>query len=281
MASDLENKIINQIEYYFGDFNLSRDKFLQGEIAKDDGWVELTTLLTFGRLASYTTDKQVIVDALKKAENKIVVVSEDENKVRRNPEKPLPEVNENYRKDVMERTAYAKGFPLDESLDNIMKYFADNHGNYESCIKRTYLDRATKEQPKLEFAKGIILHFTGISEDIILTREEIKNKITEINTNEPSFIDYRKGDKEGYVRMSKENEAEEFCKKLTEGVMEVGDAKLQMRFLEGDEETEYLKKTTEIMQKKRQFLKKGGKRGNKRYHGNDNGEAPKNKKVKV
>ena len=39
--SDLESKIIRQIEYYFGDHNLSRDKFLQEEIMKDEGWIPL------------------------------------------------------------------------------------------------------------------------------------------------------------------------------------------------------------------------------------------------
>ncbi|KAK4880242.1 hypothetical protein RN001_008388 [Aquatica leii] len=344
MASDLEKKIINQIEYYFSDFNLSRDKFLQGEIVKDNGWVELTTLLKFERLASYTTDKEVIVDALKKSENNVVVVNDDGTKVRRSPDKPLPEFNEEYKKAIVDRTAYAKGFPLDESLDNILKFISENHGIYESCIKRTYLDKATKErkfkgscfivfkslddckkfvdaesvkyndmelirkfqsnyleekkqefhdrknnkkklkeainEPKLTFSKGIIIHFSGIPDNVVLTREEIKEKITEINENEPSYIDYNKGDLEGWVRMAKESEASEFHKKLTDGVMEVGDVKLQVRVLEEEEEEKYLTKTKEVMHKKRQFLKKG-RRGNKRHHGNCSEGGHKNKKAKV
>jgi lupus La protein len=35
----LEQKIIRQIEYYFGDLNLMRDKFLQGLIREDDGCI--------------------------------------------------------------------------------------------------------------------------------------------------------------------------------------------------------------------------------------------------
>ena len=39
-------KVIRQVEYYFGDSNLQRDKFLQDEIAKDpEGWVSLETML--------------------------------------------------------------------------------------------------------------------------------------------------------------------------------------------------------------------------------------------
>ena len=33
----LNDKIIKQVEYYFGDINLSKDKFMQEEIQKDAG----------------------------------------------------------------------------------------------------------------------------------------------------------------------------------------------------------------------------------------------------
>ncbi len=35
--TNLNAKIIKQIEYYFGDINLSKDKFMQEEIQKDSG----------------------------------------------------------------------------------------------------------------------------------------------------------------------------------------------------------------------------------------------------
>ena len=39
-------KVIRQVEYYFGDSNLSRDKFLQDEIKKNEGgWIPLETML--------------------------------------------------------------------------------------------------------------------------------------------------------------------------------------------------------------------------------------------
>jgi len=46
VAAPDNKKVIRQVEYYFGDSNLSRDKFLQDEIRKDEqGWVPLTTML--------------------------------------------------------------------------------------------------------------------------------------------------------------------------------------------------------------------------------------------
>ena len=35
---------LSQVEYYFGDFNLPRDKFLQAETKTDEGWVSNTRL---------------------------------------------------------------------------------------------------------------------------------------------------------------------------------------------------------------------------------------------
>ena len=47
--SGLDGKIIRQVEYYFGDLNLSKDKFMQEEIQKEEGckWLLLYSFLTF------------------------------------------------------------------------------------------------------------------------------------------------------------------------------------------------------------------------------------------
>lgn len=104
MTSQLEEKIIRQIEYYFGDINLPKDKFLQEKIKEDDGWVTLETLLTFNRLATLSKDPEVIANAVEKSENNIVEVSEDKKKVRRHPENPVPELDDERRKQLMDRT---------------------------------------------------------------------------------------------------------------------------------------------------------------------------------
>ncbi|XP_073827187.1 la autoantigen-like [Musca autumnalis] len=143
-SSDLEKKIMRQVEYYFGDANLNRDKFLQDQIAKDtDGWVPITVLLTFKRLASLSSDANVIAEACVKSDEGLVEVSEDKSKIRRHPERPLPEHNEERRKDIMSRTAYAKGFPLDSTMDLLLDYFA----GFEKVVHinmRKYLDKPTK-----------------------------------------------------------------------------------------------------------------------------------------
>lgn len=62
------------LQYYFGDFNIIRDKFLKQEIGKDNGWVPLPTLLRFNRLAALTKDVDVILSAFKENPSELVEV---------------------------------------------------------------------------------------------------------------------------------------------------------------------------------------------------------------
>lgn len=142
--TDLESSIIRQMEFYFDDLNLIRDKFLQEQIKLDEGWVPLDVLTRFNRLAKLTTDTDVIADAVSKSESGLLVVSEDKKKVRRNPEMPLPEMNEEVRKEIVARTLYVKGFPLDAAIDDIIKFM--NPYEVKKVTMRWYLDKKTHKK---------------------------------------------------------------------------------------------------------------------------------------
>ncbi|KAJ8968577.1 hypothetical protein NQ314_002242 [Rhamnusium bicolor] len=259
MASDLEHKIIRQIEYYFGDVNLPRDKFLQEKIKEDEGWVTLEVLLTFKRLANLSSDPEIIVSAVEKSENKLVEVSEDRKKFRRNPEQPIPELDDERRKELMTRTESGRVIILlirKKEIEERKKSKKEKKANVEE-----------KPEKKLEFPKGAILHFTGLEEGQTLTREEVKEKIKEVGEIEVSFVDFHKGDLEGYARFPEENNAIEFLKKITDGELEVDKFKLKVRVLEGEEEEEYLKKTSEAVIELRKKQKQSG-RNNRRRKGN-------------
>uniref|UniRef100_A0A1E1XIE4 Putative receptor-mediated endocytosis n=1 Tax=Amblyomma aureolatum TaxID=187763 RepID=A0A1E1XIE4_9ACAR len=128
-VSALDAKIIKQVEYYFGDFNLPRDKFLQGKVKEDDGWVTIETLLTFNRLKSLTTEENVVAEALKKSANQLLEVSSDGKKIRRSPTKPLPD-GDKERQKLDELTVYAKGFPPTTTIDELLEFF----GQFGQCI---------------------------------------------------------------------------------------------------------------------------------------------------
>lgn len=46
------------------------------------------------------------MEALRKSKTEFIEVSENEDKIRRNPNKPLPEVTEQYRNEVKNRSVY-------------------------------------------------------------------------------------------------------------------------------------------------------------------------------
>ncbi|XP_066521901.1 lupus La protein [Hoplias malabaricus] len=134
-VSPLEKKVADQIEYYFGDHNLPRDKFLKEQMQLDDGWVTLETMLKFNRLKSLTLDAAVVVKSLQKSKTGLLEISEDQTKIRRLPSKPLPEHNEEYRDALKHKSVYMKGFPLSTTLDEIKDWLADK-GSVENIQMR-------------------------------------------------------------------------------------------------------------------------------------------------
>ncbi|XP_060723426.1 lupus La protein [Tachysurus vachellii] len=133
--SPLEKKVAEQIEYYFGDHNLPRDRFLKEQIQLDDGWVTLETMLKFNRLKNLTSDAAVIVESLRKSKTGLLEISEDQTKIRRSLSKPLPEYTDEYKDALKHKSIYMKGFPLDTTLDEIKDWLADK-GHVENIQMR-------------------------------------------------------------------------------------------------------------------------------------------------
>jgi len=165
MVADGENvdpvakKIIRQVEYYFGDFNLPRDKFLQEETKSDNGWVTMETMLKFKRLSDLSKDEKVIVEALKQSKAGLLEVSEDGSKIRRDPAIPLPENTEESRKLLEARTAYAKGFNKESStLDELIEYYNESNPDVVSIQMRNYCEKKGKEKV-WKFKGSIFLTF--------------------------------------------------------------------------------------------------------------------------
>ncbi|XP_049871488.1 la protein homolog [Pectinophora gossypiella] len=346
--TELESAIIRQVEYYFGDMNLGRDKYLREQVNLDDGWVPLDILIKFNRLAKLSTDTEVIAKALNKSTSGLLEVSEDLKKVRRSAEMPLPEMNEERRKELLSRTIYAKGFAKDAQLDDLLKFF-NEQGEVENLIMRRYLDRATKNRlfkgsvfvtfktkeeaekfidkkdikygetellilwqedylkkkhdeyaekkeqrekkikekeatakqeakDELKLPTGTVFHFS--ENDDTMKREHVKEALAPFGA-EVAYIDFKQGDKEGWVRYSKENQAVEVNKKLTDGKLKIGETEVVFKLLEGEEEKAYLDKTVEEMVKRRKNQKTysknrnfKGKQGGRKRKQDHHGDAP-------
>ncbi|CAN7944137.1 unnamed protein product, partial [Ixodes hexagonus] len=116
------------LQYYFGDFNLPRDKFLREKVKLDEGWVPIETLLTFNRLRSLTEEESKVADAVH--QSSLLEVSTDGKKVRRSPDKPLPESSTERQQKLGELTVYAKGFPTTATIDDLLEFF----GQFGRCL---------------------------------------------------------------------------------------------------------------------------------------------------
>ncbi len=139
-SPELEKQIIRQIEYYFSDVNMIRDKFLKNEVVKDDGWIPLSVLTTFKRLQSLTTDFKTIMNSLKKSLSGILQLNETENKIRRHPDRPLPNSQAELELTLRNRTVYVRGFPTtaDVTLDKLLDFF-ENYGSTDNIqMKKNY-----------------------------------------------------------------------------------------------------------------------------------------------
>ena len=111
----MAEKIKDQVEFYFSESNLRKDKFLQTKIKADkEGWVGIDVLLTFNKLKSLTTEAKVVVDALKGSD--LCEVNDDGDKLRRSADLPPDDTSK-------ERTLYVKGYPVDDADVTI-----DSHG---------------------------------------------------------------------------------------------------------------------------------------------------------
>ncbi|CAI5656104.1 unnamed protein product [Oreochromis niloticus] len=185
--SPLEAKVARQIEYYFGDHNLPRDRFLKEQLQVDDGWVTLETMLKFNRLKSLTTDSSVLIAALEKSKTGLLEISEDKTKIRRSPSKPLPEQNDEYKDALKHKSVYMKGFPLETSLDEIQDWL-NGKGSVENIQMRRNLQRQFKgsvficfdtEESAKQFLERTDIKSFKDNEMLVLSREAYHAKKAE------------------------------------------------------------------------------------------------------
>jgi lupus La protein len=115
--------IKQQVEFYFSESNLRKDKFLISAIESNEKkFVPIATLLTFNKLKALTTVISEVSEALVGSD--LVEVSEDGLNVRRASDLPESDTSR-------ARTLYVKGYPLEDTSITIESVCAEfkHHGN--------------------------------------------------------------------------------------------------------------------------------------------------------
>ena len=94
MDEKIKNDIKNQIEYYLSDKNLKGDQFFNDLISKDkNGYLDLEYILQCNLIKKNNWTKDQILESLKN--NEKIEINENQTKIRRKDNKPLPPLDEN------------------------------------------------------------------------------------------------------------------------------------------------------------------------------------------
>ncbi|XP_049577363.1 uncharacterized protein [Syngnathus scovelli] len=110
-------EVKKQVEFWFGDVNLHKDRFLRKLIDEsDDGYVDLSVVAGFNRMKKLTSDTKLIARALKNSS--VLEVNLEGDKVRR--QLPIGDVPP----DVDSRTVYVELLPKDVTHSWIEKVFS-------------------------------------------------------------------------------------------------------------------------------------------------------------
>ncbi|XP_049868028.1 la-related protein 7 [Pectinophora gossypiella] len=109
----LYENIMKQMEFYFSDANLTKDRFL-GDLVKSDPYVPLDVFLKFNKIRSMTQDVNDIAKAMK--HSTILELSEDKSKVRRKT--PV----QAYDADL--RTVYVESIPVTATREWLQRVFS-------------------------------------------------------------------------------------------------------------------------------------------------------------
>uniref|UniRef100_A0A665XF28 La-related protein 7 n=1 Tax=Echeneis naucrates TaxID=173247 RepID=A0A665XF28_ECHNA len=115
-VKQLLGDVKKQVEFWFGDVNLHKDRFLRKIIDEsDNGYVDISVLASFNRMKKLTTDTKLIARALKNSS--VVEVNLEGNKVRR--QHPIGDIPN----DTDNRTVYVELLPKDVTHSWIERVF--------------------------------------------------------------------------------------------------------------------------------------------------------------
>lgn len=107
------NDIRKQIEFYFSDANLSKNRYMKTLLDKSE-YVLLTVLMTFNRLKEMGATQEEVVKSLSKST--MIEVSPDEQSIRRTTEIKI-------REDADDYTIYIEQIPLSYTIKTLKELF--------------------------------------------------------------------------------------------------------------------------------------------------------------
>ncbi|XP_009663715.2 la-related protein 7 [Struthio camelus] len=199
--------IAKQVDFWFGDVNLHKDRFLREQIEKSrDGYVDISLLVSFNKMKKLTTDGKLIARAVKSSS--VVELDLEGTRIRRR--QPLGEQP----KDVDSRTVYVELLPKNVNHSWIERVFGKCGNVVYISIPRykssgdpkgfAFVEFETKEQ-----ADKAIEFLNNPPEEAPrkpgIFPKTVKNKpIPALNTSNSSVVEEKKKKKKKKSKMKKE-----------------------------------------------------------------------------
>lgn len=145
-VKQLLSDVQKQVEFWFGDVNLHKDRFLKKLIDEShDGYVDISVLTTFSRMQKLTTDTKLIARALRNST--LVETNLEGTKIRRQVPIGSPP------RDVDNRTVYVELLPKDVTHSWIERVFSKCGNVVYVSIPRYSTSRDSKGFAFVEFEK--------------------------------------------------------------------------------------------------------------------------------
>ncbi|XP_075716645.1 la-related protein 7 [Rhinoderma darwinii] len=216
--------IAKQVDFWFGDVNLHKDRFMKEQIEKSrDGYIDISLLASFNKMKKLTTDPKLIARALKNSS--VVEINLDSTKVRRRL--PLGEKPQ----DVDARTVYAELLPKNVTHSWIERVFGKCGNVVYISIPRYKATGDTKGFAFIEFetqeqaAKAIELLNNPPEEaprKVGIFPKTVKNKpIPELSAEETHELEEKKKKRRKNSKSKKESDETAEDESNDQSVMEL------------------------------------------------------------
>ena len=141
LDEDSKTRLREQLEFYFGDSNLSLDKFINDNLDKK-GFFPVEYLLKFQKVREFTTNLYDVTEAIVNSDK--LQLSDNKNGVKRHPSLGDPPTKQ----DIYGRTIFAKGFHPRMRLNHIRRFWEIQAGDSSKVLSTRLI--------KQKFAVGLV-----------------------------------------------------------------------------------------------------------------------------
>lgn len=192
LEDETKVKVKLQVEFYFSDSNLPRDKFLRETVSADpEGFVDIALIITFSRLryllhplGGLQQEEIIATVANILATSDSLTLSEDRRRVRR-----LAELRgrEELDAEVEARSVYASPFPMTATIDDLKDYFSTHAKVLSIRLRRHVMSKDFKGSVFVELAdpesclqllgKASALEYEGAKLHVLMKKDYLQSKV--------------------------------------------------------------------------------------------------------